>query len=915
MPGATRLHTISLFATFLLLITLALPAQAQIRLDLPAQPLGASLTAIGTLAHLNVMFDPSVVDGLQAPALKAELNADDALGKLLSGTKLHAVRVDANTVRVISKSAPTRAQSTSTSDTSAVYGYPSVHLASAGASTQANAELPDDQRPPSGASSATAGSAQHNTHRSDLEEVTITGTNIHGAQNPASPVQIYTRDDIDRTGLGTVKDFIQRLPQNFNGVANEGTNSSIAGGPASGQNVSAGSAVNLRGLGPGATLLLVDGHRVAPGNVNGNWFDISLIPLAAVERIEVLTDGASAVYGSDAVGGVVNLIMRKQYVGAETRARIGTATEGGGREIQASQTLGQEWTGGSAVLTYEYFDRTAVYADQRSFTDQAPEPTTLLPQQLRHSAFLSAQQKIGEQFIGFGEASYSRRTGVTANTSSDGFSSYYNPTALTYSGTLGARMELPQDNTFELSSTFARGITQVQYIDHFSSVLIPVPMDNTSTSTTTVDGKLDGTLWTIPSGAVRYAIGGQYRRETFQTTGNNSSAANIFNLARHIYAGFLELNIPLVGPEPQNVANRLELSLAVRSEKYSDFGSSTNPKVGIAWQPIEGLKARATFGTSFQAPALWALNPTPYTTFIFPESDPLTGGATNALLVGGGNPNLTAEKATTWSAGIDFLPEYVPGFKGSLTYYDVKFKNQITDALSAGYSVFNALAIESTLGPSIVRRNPSVAELQELIASSASFTDLTGTPGGAPLSSIGAIVDNRELNLSTLRTRGVELQMSYAFNWNVLRMESGIDGTGILKYDQQLLPTSSLMSFLNTPYNPNKIRLRAREIATWENWIFAAFVNYTNSYTDNRTSPSKPVASWTTEDVTLGYNVGSRPDWLRGFSALFSITNLTNARPPFVLGSQAVTFPGINFDATNANPLGRLISLQITKRF
>jgi len=126
------------------------------------------------------------------------------------------------------------------------------------------------------------------------------------------------------------------IPQNFNGGASESTVISVTGG-GNAVNTVAGTGVNLRGLGNDSTLVLVNGHRVAPGNLFGNFVDISSIPLYAVERVEVVTDGASAIYGSDAVGGVVNIILGRNLDGAETRARYGRVTNGSTHERKSAR--------------------------------------------------------------------------------------------------------------------------------------------------------------------------------------------------------------------------------------------------------------------------------------------------------------------------------------------------------------------------------------------------------------------------------------------------------------------------------------------------------------------------------------------------------------------------------------------------
>jgi outer membrane receptor protein involved in Fe transport len=116
----------------------------------------------------------------------------------------------------------------------------------------------------------------------------------------------------------------------------------------------AGTAINLRGLGSDATLTLVNGRRIAP-SAAGAFVDVSQIPMAGVDRVEILPDGASALYGSDAIGGVVNFVMRKHYEGAETSARYGAGD--GFEEYSASQVFGKDWGSGSLTLAYEHFYR------------------------------------------------------------------------------------------------------------------------------------------------------------------------------------------------------------------------------------------------------------------------------------------------------------------------------------------------------------------------------------------------------------------------------------------------------------------------------------------------------------------------------------------------------------------------------
>jgi len=195
-----------------------------------------------------------------------------------------------------------------------------------------------------------------------LGEMTVTGTHIRGGNAVGSRVIALSRDDIDQTGYSTVQDVIRSLPQNFGGGPSEDTNLGNEG------NTSRGTGLNLRGLGAGSTLILVNGHRLPSAGSQAAFVDVSNIPLAAVSRIEMLTDGASAIYGSDPVGGVINFIMREDYQGAQTLASTGGVTEGGLREWNVSQLLGTRWDTGHLTFSFEFYDRGALPASERRQT-------------------------------------------------------------------------------------------------------------------------------------------------------------------------------------------------------------------------------------------------------------------------------------------------------------------------------------------------------------------------------------------------------------------------------------------------------------------------------------------------------------------------------------------------------------------
>jgi iron complex outermembrane recepter protein len=170
-----------------------------------------------------------------------------------------------------------------------------------------------------------------------VERVEITGSNIKRIPGEtALPVQIISREDIERTGATTVEQFINSV-----GVTMQGNNNSVAA-TASGATSGGVSGISLRGLGSQRTLVLINGRRVAPGGTitDSVTVDINTIPLAAVDRIEILKDGASAIYGSDAIAGVVNFILRSNYSGAEVTGYVGASEHGGGGVKRANAMYG-----------------------------------------------------------------------------------------------------------------------------------------------------------------------------------------------------------------------------------------------------------------------------------------------------------------------------------------------------------------------------------------------------------------------------------------------------------------------------------------------------------------------------------------------------------------------------------------------
>jgi len=203
-----------------------------------------------------------------------------------------------------------------------------------------------------------------------LQKMQVTGSRIARTDfEGAFPITVYDQETIERSGSSTVAEFMKKVVYNTAGVMDETDTQGFA--PAS-------AAVDLRGLGVNRTLVLVNGRRVPlfpfARDGNASFVDINLIPLGAVERIEVLKDGASAIYGSDAIAGVVNIILRQGYDGAELSLQLGTAAEGDGAEGQITATGGLSTDDGNITVIADYFNRDDVMARDRDIADSALGP-------------------------------------------------------------------------------------------------------------------------------------------------------------------------------------------------------------------------------------------------------------------------------------------------------------------------------------------------------------------------------------------------------------------------------------------------------------------------------------------------------------------------------------------------------------
>ncbi|TYT26174.1 TonB-dependent receptor [Luteimonas viscosa] len=744
----------------------------------------------------------------------------------------------------------------------------------------------------------------------ELEQVTVTGTRIRGGTSP-SPVLTIGAEHIREEGFTDLGEVIRSVPQNFGGGQNPG----VAGGATTGagglanQNLTGGSSLNLRGLGPDASLTLLNGRRMSYGGFV-QAVDIGAIPVEAVDRVEILPDGASALYGSDAVGGVANVLLRREYHGVGVGVRHGGATDGGLDTREYTATAGRAWASGGFIVALRDASTDPLYARQRDYTRHMAHPSTLFPGSDVRSALLSGHQALG--------AAVTLRLDAL-RTERDQLQHPYNRPQLPYSNVMvqdstatflapGADVALG-DWTLQLGAGLGRDrlVNQQSRVALADGAVTRLSHDCYCNEVVSYDVGIEGPMFALAGGEARLALGVGQRTNEFaqhnRLVGSTPIAGS--ERTRHAYA---ELGLPLVGADNARPwVRRLALNLAARTERYDSFGSVTTPKLGLVYGPGEDVTLKASWGRSFKAPTLfqryWAqqalLRPAAF--FGDPGIDPEDA----VLMLGGGNPDLGAERARTWSASLALHPRALPGLEAELTWFDIDYAERVVQPITNPDR-----ALGNPAYARFIHYAPSVEEQAAVIEGADIFYNLMGTPYDPDR--VVAILYSQYFNVARQRIRGVDLSASY-------RMELGegrltLRGAGSwLDSSQQSTPGEASYDLAGTLFSPAKVNARAGAVWARGGFGASAFVNYTagveglpNAGEGGRT------ASFTTFDATLRYETPDAAGLASGMEFALSAQNLFNRAPPFYTPPYP-DFPP--YDSTNYSAVGRVVSLSIAKRF
>lgn len=288
--------------------------------SIPTQSLADALKTLGAQTNTNILADPQLIDGKQAPAIKPNLTVDQAMTELLKGTGLTYRFLNERTV-VLAASTSTTANlpSPATGEGRGVRDDGKVRLVQV---QTRSTEGATDHKDPSPTPDTKSEDAQlKEFDLKGIPEILVRGSRSSNAdiartEDDVQPYVVFGREEIERSQATVLEDFLRtRLPMN----TASGSNRQGLGSRAP------SSSINLRGLGPGQTLILVDGRRMPNISLGGAFEqpDINGIPLAAIERIEVLPATAGAIYGGGATGGAVNIVLKRDYRGFDVQAAYG----------------------------------------------------------------------------------------------------------------------------------------------------------------------------------------------------------------------------------------------------------------------------------------------------------------------------------------------------------------------------------------------------------------------------------------------------------------------------------------------------------------------------------------------------------------------------------------------------------------
>jgi outer membrane receptor protein involved in Fe transport len=848
-------------------------AQQQLSIDIPAQSAAEAITNLGQQTGTQILFDHALLSRIRSHPVHGTMSVRAALAAMLKGSNFEVA----------------------TSASGALIVRPRGELGNAPASA------PRPATDPQSTSSLGEGDG------SSADAITVTGSRIRSAP-VASPMIEISQAEILKAGQSNLGEAMRALPQNFSGGQNPGVAPGTVG--VSNQNITGGSSPNLRGLGSDATLTLLNGHRLSYGSFI-QAVDISAIPLAAVDRIEVIPDGASAIYGSDAVAGVVNVVLKRDYDGLATSARFGAATSGGDEEQEYGFVAGKRWSSGGVLLAYDFLKGTEISARDRPYTGYMIGTNTLWPARKNHSVLLTAHQQISSFITLSLDANYNHRNQTSLIQTAVGAGYLNAPVSTTLSIAPSIKFDIipnwnvtvsglyGSDRTHFDQSTYSGGSVSSRALGCYCNVIKSAEIS------------AEGKLLNLPAGHLRLATGGGYRYNSYDQYSATTGASSASGSTDSFYA-FGELYVPLVSPE-QSIGGlyRSSINAAVRYEKYPGRAEVVTPKIGGIYSPTPDFDLKASWGKSFKVATLLQQYQN-QGLYLYPAS--LLGGTqfpagSTTILSLGGNPNLKPERANSWSVTLAAHPAPVPALRIEATYFDVRYKNRIVQPI-ATVNLYHALSDPTFYD--YVTFWPGANEQADLIAS-------TGRPlinyVGAPYdpANVAAIVFNNYVNSSRQHIHGFDVTANYGFSLGSSGDLSLQANGSWLHSSEQIKSSAPVDQLAGVIFNPPKFKARGSIGWVKGQFTLTGYLNYTGALSDTRDATVLRVHPQASIDLSALYSVGAG-SVIGGLDIALTVSNILNSRPPYASPSGGESYY-VSYDSTNYSPVGRFVSLSLSKRW
>ena len=738
-----------------------------------------------------------------------------------------------------------------------------------------------------------------------LERVEITGSAIRRSINDegALPITVIKVDDLRQSGVSSVEGIIELL------------SSSQSSAPASnsiGSGTGGATFANLRALGANKTLILLNGRRMTAFAFGANAVDLNSIPFAVIERVEVLRDGASAVYGTDAIGGVINFITKSNYRGGQIVAEVTKPRQDGGKKEGGSVTFGfgdlekdsfnfwgsldtrrqqriraldrefsktgiipSRGVSGFSGTTFpgNFAQNSTVGTANITAPNCAPPLSLVNPSNNKACVFdfsstidivpdikqntvtgRAAFKLAGNHILSFeGLATENKNTsrvapdpvtGITIQPTNPFYPSTYPGLNTALPVSAGWRMvpagnRTNESNTaakravidlsgtvmdwdYKLGAIYSRSTANDGAVDGYVNapfVRTQVGLGNLNPfadataaqlaiiqqakrkgifayavgETKGFDFRVSRELFDLPGGTAAIAVAAEARKETYRNDTNDDVVNAIPSAGRSPNHVGGDRTVKALGVEMLlPVIKSVEVQLALRSDDYSDAGRTTNPKIGIRFQPIKEVLVRASYNKGFHAPGLDDLYAPQTVTFTAgAKNDPLlcdAAGKAIASLGGvqgrdcgqqpqvqnGGSPTLKPEKSKTWTVGAAFEP--IKDLTFSIDYWQVKMNDQIgtlpIDTLIANYTRYVGNFVRCNTLPTATQDNLSRCQ---------------GLDRGS--NAIGYIITTND-NIGAVNIKGFDLNAGFNTKlggWG--QVSFTYDGTYIKSYKYQTNPS------------------------------------------------------------------------------------------------------------------------------